>query len=182
MFVLSVAVAAGTGGCSWIFVKPLPPNYEVGDNIDCTDSSTAPIIDTIFALSNIVGMAILASKSNAQNKDQVDSLIAGQVIGFGMWGGSAFHGYRSAIECSDARRDASASNSHHLGVRHRAYGPLPPAAVPFAAPPPAAAPAVAAPAPDVAPPVAPVPQQRDEEKPTTHSPPPKPPWTIPHDD
>jgi hypothetical protein len=160
-------------------MKPLPPNYEVGDKIDCTDGSTAPIIDTIFALSNIVGMAIVASKRNGQNEDQVDSLIISQGIGFITWGASAFYGYRSAIECSDARRDASASSSHHLGVRHRAYGPLPPAAVPFAAPPPAAAPAVAAPAPDVAPSVAPVRQQRDEEKPTTHSPPPKPPWTLP---
>jgi hypothetical protein len=180
LIALLIAAATGLGGCSWIFVKPLPPDYESGDAVDCTTDRTAPVIDTLFSISEIAGIAYVSSKSNDQNKNQVNSLVTGQLIGLIMWGSSAIYGYRRTNACIDARSDASESYSHHLGVRHRAYGPPSPVA-----PPPAAAPAGTAPAPEVAPVVtpqrAPAPQQGDDEKPTIHSAPANKPWTLPQD-
>ncbi len=167
-------------------MKPLSPNYQSGDDLDCTVDPTPPAIDTIFVALHVAGVAYLASKSNEQNKDQVNSLIATNLGGLIMWGSSAIYGYRRISACSDARNDAGESYSHHLGVQHRAYRPLPPGALPFAGPPPDAAPAGAAPAPDVAPIVTPqqtpAPQRRDDERPTTHSAPASKPWTLPQED
>ena len=177
-----MAAATGTGGCSWLFVKPLPPDYDVGDSIECTAELTPPVVDTLFALSFLAGIVYLAGKRNDQNVDRVDGLIASQVTGFSLWGASAVYGYRAVGACSDAEKDGRRSYSHHLGVRHRAYGPLPPAAVPFAGPPPDAAPTAAAPAPVVTPRLAPAPQQGDDEKPARHSAPASKPWTLPQED
>jgi hypothetical protein len=60
------------GGCSFIFVRPLPPGCRSGDALDCTANQTAPLIDTLVSISEIVGIAYLASKSDDQNKDRVD--------------------------------------------------------------------------------------------------------------
>ena len=181
-----IAAATGLGGCSFIFVKPLPPDYRSGDALDCTANQTAPLIDTLFSISEIVGIAYVASKSNDQNKDRVDILIPGQLLGLVIWGSSAMYGYRRTNACSDARNDASEFPSHHLGVTHRAYRPSPVAPPSLAPPLPAAAPAGSAPAPDVAPVVTPqpaaAPQQGDDEKPTIHSAPAAKPWTVPKED
>jgi hypothetical protein len=160
------------GGCSWIFVKPLPPDYQSGDAVDCTVDPTAPIIDTLFVASHIVGLVYLSGKSNDQNKDQTDGLVTTDLIDLITWGSSAIYGYRKISACADARSDDSQSYSHHLGVRHRAYGP------PSSGAPPAAFPRSTAPAPDVTP----APQQGDDEKPSVHSAPPPKPWTVPRED
>jgi hypothetical protein len=178
---VSVVAAMGAGGCSWLLVKPLPPDFQLGDEVDCTADPTAPVIDTIFAGLHVASSVYLAGKSNDQNKNQVNTLITSDLLGLIVWGSSAIYGYRKIDACREARADASESYSHHLGVRHRAYGPPSPAA-----PPPGVAPAGAAPAPEAAPVVTPnqasSPQQQDDERPTTHSAPVTKPWTLPQDD
>jgi hypothetical protein len=183
LIALAVATAMGLGGCSWIFVQPLPPNYDAGSNIiNCTADQTAPVIDTLLVVSHIVGILYLASNSNGQNQDQVKGLVGLDAISLFLWGASAIYGYRHTNACSDAQREASASPSHHLGVRHQAYRPTPPTAgAPLATPPPAAPgdpqkPTVATPQLPLAP------QQGDDEKPSRHSPSPPKPWTLPPED
>ena len=74
--------AMGTAGCSWLFVKPLPPNYDLGDNVDCTSDATAPVVDTLFALADVAGFVYAVAKSTGQNDDQFGRLITAQVLGF----------------------------------------------------------------------------------------------------
>jgi hypothetical protein len=182
LIALSVATVMGTGGCSWIFVKPLPPNYDIGSPVDCTADATAPVVDTLFALSNAAGFVYWASKSNSQNSDGINVLITADVLGFLLWGASAIYGYDHASSCSAARRDARLSYPHHLGVQHRPYLPTEPVGPPPPAPPSAATPAGPQPAPVITPLRAPAPQRGDDEKPSVHSPPPPKPWTLPQED
>ena len=98
-----------TGGCSWIFVKPLPPDYRSGDAVDCTVDPTAPIVDTLLVATHIAGIVYLSSKSNDQNKDQVNSLVTSELIGAITWGSSAIYGYRRISACSDARDEDTGS-------------------------------------------------------------------------
>ncbi len=169
--VLSVALALGSGGCSWLFVQPLAPTYERGDPaINCTSNVAAPVIDTIFTVLDTVELiAIGGSSSNVQNKD---SVLLGATLGIIIWGSSAIYGYRHTSECSDAQADAQATYRPYRRARPPAPGwgqPAPPPRLaPPGPPPPAGAPEEAAPlpAPSVTVPSAPAaPQQRDNDGP-----------------
>jgi hypothetical protein len=168
--VLSVALALGSGGCSWIFVQPLPPTYERGDPaINCTSNVAAPVIDTIFTVLDTVELiAVGGSSSTAANKD---SVLLGATLGIIIWGSSAIYGYRHTSECSDAQADAQSSYRYRPYRRAPppAYAPQPPprrwVPPPPPSPPPPAAPEEAAP-PSVTVPGGPAaPQQRDDDGP-----------------
>jgi hypothetical protein len=167
--VLSVALALGSGGCSWLFVQPLPPNYQNGDPANCTSNVAAPVIDTIFTVLDTVELIAVGGNSNVQNKD---SVLLGATLGIIIWGSSAIYGYRHTSECSDAQADQQSSYRYRPYRRAPppAYAPQPPPrqwAPPGPPPPPPAAPEEAAPpAPSVTVPGAPAaPQQRDEDGP-----------------
>ncbi|HLK94096.1 MAG TPA: hypothetical protein VKZ18_29655 [Polyangia bacterium] len=166
--VLSVALALGSGGCSWLFVQPLPPSYEPGDPVSCTSNVAAPVIDSIFTVLDTLELVTVGGNDNVQNKNAV---ILGATLGIIVWGASAIYGYRHTTECSEAQSDAVRSYRPYRHVRAPAPGYQPPPPRPRLAPP--GPPAPPAPPPEeAAPPVEPsvevpaappAPQQQDNE-------------------
>jgi hypothetical protein len=166
--VLSSVLALGSGGCSYLFVQPLAPNYQSGDPVTCTSNVAAPVVDTIFTVLDTVELVGAGSNSNVQNRSAV---LTGATLGIILWGTSAIYGYRHTSECSEAQNDTQGS---YRPYRRRAPPPAwaPPAPPRQPSPPPPAPPgpapdeAAPAPAPSVTVPSAPAaPQQRDEDGP-----------------
>ncbi len=80
-------------GCSWIFVKP-PPPQDVWPRVgwaECSDSKVAPVLDTIFAASGVIG-AVQTSDSTAR---------LSSLLGAGLWGLSAWYGYSNTAKCAE---------------------------------------------------------------------------------
>ena len=165
--VLSVAVALGSGGCSWLFVQPLAPNYQSGDPVNCTSNVAAPVIDTIFTTLDTVELVSVAGNSNVQNRGAV---LTGATLGIIVWGASAIYGYRHTSECSDAQNDTQPRYRPYRRAPAPAYPPPPRQrwSPPVPAAPPAPAPEQAAPPPEpsVTTPSEPsAPQQPDDDGP-----------------
>jgi hypothetical protein len=164
--VLSVALALGGGGCSWLFVQPLAPNYQSGDPVNCTSNVAAPVIDTIFTALDTVELVSVAGNSNVQNRSAV---LTGATVGIIVWGASAIYGYQHTSECSEAQSDTQPAYRHpYRRLRPPAYPAPAPAQRWSPPPPPRPTPEEAAPPPEpsITVPGAPVaPQQRDEDGP-----------------
>jgi hypothetical protein len=116
-------------GCSWIFVQPPPPDYGRGRDLDCTTNRAAPVIDTIFTITNVISALYVAGQNNVTNK--------GASVGLGLsvaalWGMSAGYGYSNTSQCEEAKASMSGRYYSPAAVRPR------PAALP---PPPYAPPA-----------------------------------------
>jgi hypothetical protein len=154
-----ILLATGlVSGCSWIFVQPLPARYERGDSTDCTSNVAAPVIDTLFTLTNVGSSIYVAGQDNVTN--QGAAVTAGLVVGV-VWLSSAIYGYGHTSECRDAKEEADYRPAHHY-VRPR------PPAVQHQQPAPAAEPSVTVP-----PSGSPSPgQQEDDDDPTERRGPP----------
>jgi hypothetical protein len=122
---LLLTISGSWSGCSWLFVKPLPDRYERGDSADCTDSVTAPVIDTLFTLTNVGSAVYVAGQDNVTNKGA--AVTAGLAVG-ALWLSSAIYGYSHTSECREAKDDTEYRPAHHY-VRPRApairYQPAP---------------------------------------------------------
>jgi hypothetical protein len=181
LLVLASGGLCVTAGCSWIFVQPLSDDHYSRGYIDCTSSRTAPVIDTLFAVTNVASAIYLAGKDNVTNKGA--AVTAGALVA-GMWALSAGYGYGHTSAC-DAAKEEQSSGSYPLpqGLRARPqFYPQPPAVgaapllpdrasatIPVTAGPPAGAPSVA---PDfgagtspTSPARPPAPQQQDSDDP-----------------
>ncbi len=164
-------------GCSWLFVQPLPANYERGDTITCTTNRAAPVIDTLFTLTNVGSAVYVSSENNVTNKGT--AVTAGLLVG-ALWLSSAIYGYSKTSECQEAvDDDAPAPHYRRPIVRRRAPPPsyAPPAAPPAESP----APSVTV-EPPAAPPTAPASapaQQQDDDEPGAAPQPPKRPPALP---
>ena len=66
-----------SGGCSWAFVKPLPPAYESGDVLECTADQTAPYASI---------QAFVAAAKSTGSHAELESF-AGRRHGFFNYGG-----------------------------------------------------------------------------------------------
>jgi hypothetical protein len=161
---LAILSLSSTAGCSWIFVQPLPPEHGY-DYQPCTSSRVAPVIDTIFTITNVASALYVGTRDNVTNK--------GTAVTFGLsvatlWGLSAGYGYSHTAEC-EAAHEIDERGYHappHLGAPPRYYPQPPPHVV---APPgspgswePPVDPAVA---PAASPPAAAAPQQQDNDDP-----------------
>src|SRR5579863_5281421 len=102
---LAFALALGSGGCSWLFVQPLPSRYQSGDPANCTSNVVAPVIDTIFTVLATVDLIEIATNETVANPD---TRLLGATLGIIIWGASAIYGYKHASECSDAQAEAQA--------------------------------------------------------------------------
>jgi hypothetical protein len=85
-------------GCSWIFVDGPPANHRELSNFDCTKSRVAPIVDTVFAVTNgLSALAVLgADERDYPNKN------GAALLGFGvmaLWIASASSGYGNTSDC-----------------------------------------------------------------------------------
>jgi hypothetical protein len=158
---LGLVALLSTSGCSWIFVQPLPPDHGY-DYQPCTSSRVAPVVDTIFTLTNLASALYVASENNVTNKGTAVTLGLG--VGL-LWALSAGYGYSHTAECEEA---------HELD--ERGYRPLPHLRAPpryYPQPPPRVVDPAAAPA--AAPPQGGAPQQGDDDDPSDHrAPPPSP--------
>ena len=100
--------------CSWIFVEKAPPNHQQLSRFDCTESSAAPVVDTIAAaLSGLVSVAEFAA-SDQTLRDA--NLTRGQAVAAGaIYGGlaiveiaSASYGYGHTSQCRAAKQELMA--------------------------------------------------------------------------
>jgi hypothetical protein len=159
---LGLVALLSTSGCSWIFVQPLPPEDHSYGYQPCTSSRLPPVIDTIFALTNVASAFYVGTRDNVANK--------GVSVTFGigvatLWTVSAVYGYSHTAECEEAHEvdEHGYLPPPHLRAPPRYYPQPPPRMVD-----PAAAPAAAPPAPGAAPP------QGDDDDPSNRRPPPAP--------
>jgi hypothetical protein len=154
---LGLAALSMTSGCSWIFVQPLREDRGRGEYIDCTTNRAAPVLDTIFTLTNIASVIYVAGQNNVTNKPSAVTLGLSVAA---LWALSAGYGYSHTSECEDAQERGGGSHYPPPHVRPRPqYYPQPPPQV--YVPPPAGAP------PADSPPPAPgaAPQQQDNDEP-----------------
>jgi hypothetical protein len=163
-----------TGGCSWIFTKPLPTYYSRYDYIDCSTNRAPPVLDTLLTLTNVASAIYVAGQDNVKNKGTAVSLGLSVAT---LWALSAGYGYAKTSECEQAI--AEQSNHYYsprprVQPRPRPYPQSPPTTttVPAAAPASAPAPAPAAPAQAPSPPGPVVPQQQDDDDDPGFRPPP----------
>ena len=128
-------------GCSLLFTKPPPKNYDGRGYLDCTTSRVPPALDTIFTLTNVGSAIYVAGQDNVQNKGSSVALGLGVAA---LWMMSAIYGYSGTSACEEAQQS--------VGYGSR-YPPPRPAPRRVAPPPPRPAPV--APAPQAAPAPAP---------------------------
>jgi len=96
---LGLVVTLSTSGCSWIFVEPLRPNDSRGPYVTCTTNRAAPVIDTIFTLTNVGSAIYVAGQDNVANKGTAVTLGLSVAT---LWLLSAVYGYTKTSECEEA--------------------------------------------------------------------------------
>src|SRR5215813_4056165 len=116
---LLLAALGPTPGCSWIFVQPLPKDYEYGA-INCTTSRAAPVVDTLFTATNAISAAYVAGKDNVANKGAAVTLGLSVAT---LWMMSAIYGYSHTSECEDAIAETT---PYYRPSQHRAPRPYQP--------------------------------------------------------
>ncbi len=101
-------------GCSFLFVQA--PHEERGYRgvMGCTTTPVAPIIDTIFTLTNIASTAYVASEDNVTNKGTAVSV--GLAVA-ALWLSSAMYGYYNTNRCTELQRDDYDDRPYHRPVR-----------------------------------------------------------------
>jgi hypothetical protein len=173
--VLSLLVLLQPAGCSWLFVQPLPSNYEPGRSVpDCTTNRAAPVFDTIFTGTNIASAVYVAGENNVTNKGTAVTL--GLLVA-SVWLSSAIYGYSKTSACEDAKAEDAPAPRYRPVYHLRAVPPAPP---PAAVPPPAAPAGTVPAAPAGAVPAAPAPtQQQDDDDPGVRTTPRQAPPALP---
>jgi hypothetical protein len=173
LVLLPVLASSSLSGCSWLFVQPLPANYERGEPTNCTTSRAAPVVDTLLTLTNVGSAVYVAGQDNVTNKGT--AVTAGLLVG-ALWFSSAIYGYSKTSDCAAAMEDDAPPPRYRRPVTRRPVAP-PSYAPPSSPPPDGWGPSVT-----VQPPTAPPPptdsgspgqQQDDDEPQSAPAPPPK---------
>lgn len=120
-----------SSGCSWLFVQPLPANYERGDDVNCTTNRAAPVIDTLLTLSNVGSAVYVAGQDNVTNKGT--AVTAGLLVG-ALWFSSAIYGYSKTADCAAAMEDDAPPPRYRRPMTRRPVAP--PNYAPPSSPPP----------------------------------------------
>jgi len=99
-----VVLAAGSAGCSFIFVQP--PHEQLPDHgaAECTAVAAAPAIDLILAGADVIGTLYLAQHTSVTNTN------GGPTVGVGfslaaVWAISAIYGFRNTSRCTDLQSE-----------------------------------------------------------------------------
>ncbi len=112
LFMVLMLPVSGSLGCSWIFVEPLPASYERGDPPQCTANPVAPVVDTLFTLTNVGSAVYVAGEDNVANKGA--AVTVGLLVG-ALWLSSAIYGYSKVSACDEAKNDFGEAPRHsHL--------------------------------------------------------------------
>lgn len=106
---LAVALAVGTSGCSWLFQERLPGGYAAYNSSTvprCTRTRAWAGLDTLFAISSIVGGIAASQEEVLENGSVITKTnaapILGGILGLIVHGGSAISGFGWASDCSQA--------------------------------------------------------------------------------
>lgn len=116
--------AGSWSGCSWLFVEPVSQGHIAGDYANCTENPAAPIIDTLFAVSDGAGGIVLYGRHNTGTTGA--AIAAG--VATGLWLSSAIYGYSKTSECRDANAEAEAGEERRAprGILRTPPAPQPP--------------------------------------------------------
>lgn len=127
IFALAVLATAtlGSAGCSWLFVKPLPPDYQAGDRVDCTTSPAAPIADTLLAASNIAGVLYITGTAGNKPTPTQNALVTSALVWTIVDITSAVHGYRATAACRAALDDDERPRRRLVPLPHPLAPPSP---------------------------------------------------------
>lgn len=123
----------GWGGCSWIFVKPLPADYRRGDWVDCTTSAAAPIVDTALGASNIGGVLYIAGTVGDKATPALNAMVTTALLLTIVDITSAIYGYRATAACREAQAEDGRPIGHWIPRRRSPLSATP--AVPAVASP-----------------------------------------------
>ena len=115
-----------TPACSWALVQSMPEDYENREYVDCTTNTTAPVVDTIFALLNVGSTVYLERQDDVPNKG---AALGVGILAAAVWGASAVYGYVETAECAAYRRDRQPRDGHGCPSRPQFY-PQPPPVLP----------------------------------------------------
>jgi len=166
-------------GCSALFVRPLPENYQHMARVRCTRNTTAPVIDTLVAGLEAIRTAYAFGLSESDYNGMpltrsTDILVGASFVA--VYGASAAYGFYATNKCREALDDDSPRPRSPVRPRRTIVVPAPPPAEPAPPAPEVPAAASASPSPDgaapppegtTAPPepVPSVPQEGDDEEP-----------------
>ncbi|MDB4981036.1 MAG: hypothetical protein JWM82_1788, partial [Myxococcales bacterium] len=132
---LGLAALALSPGCSWLFVTPLE-QHPAGRRT-CTTNVAAPVLDTLFATTNVVSALYVASADGVTNKGQAVTLGLSVAT---LWALSAGYGYSKTSECAawygEDRTPPARAVAPSPYSSPRVWAPPPPPPPPVAAPPP----------------------------------------------
>jgi hypothetical protein len=107
---LLVCLAGSSCGCSLTFMNTAPADAARGQarpHVDCTTSYAAPVIDTVLATYQLVGVGYAATLDDNDYEDYPISRQTDMAIGAGfaaVFVGSAVYGYVSAAHCRRVKR------------------------------------------------------------------------------
>lgn len=100
--VAAIAALAMTGGCSWIFVQPLPAEHRSFSVANCTSNRAPPVLDTLFATTNVLAALYVGTEDNVTNKGTAVGVGLGVAL---LWALSAGYGYAHTSECEEAQEE-----------------------------------------------------------------------------
>ncbi len=100
--VVAIGALAMTGGCSWIFVQPLPADHRSFSVANCTSNRAPPVLDTLFATTNVISALYVGTEDNVSNKGLAVGVGLGVAV---LWALSAGYGYTHTSECEEAQEE-----------------------------------------------------------------------------
>jgi hypothetical protein len=129
------------GGCSYIFVQP-PKDDDLHARgvLTCTTTPIAPVVDSVFTLTNLLSVFYVANENNVTDKGT--PMAAGLAVA-AIWLSSAIYGYYNTSQCADLAREDDPGPYHRpVHYQHAVFRPppAPPPVVPAPAGEPEAAP------------------------------------------
>lgn len=108
---LCVVCAVLSSGCSVLFVQSPPSDARdlpLSEEVECSTSKVAPVIDVALATTQVVGTAYALSRSDYSAPISKEADVA---LGIGLtaaYAASAIHGFSATGECIDARAERRA--------------------------------------------------------------------------
>ena len=112
MLGLCLLLAAGSLGCSVVFMTPAPADAgraRARPQVECTSSHLAPIIDSVLASYELAGVVYAATLDDSRYRDYPISRQADMAIGASvaaLFAGSAIYGFVSAAHCRRVKNGA----------------------------------------------------------------------------
>jgi len=88
-------------GCSLMFVKGPPAKHAEMASFGCSKSNAAPMVDTLSAVVNGLGLALAANEDRMLNREQAMKVNGTWLVVSAI---SASYGFRRVSQCNDAKR------------------------------------------------------------------------------